>query len=201
METILYDRKLGQSLMQKYLNTDKLQKRLEHTQGVAELAYKVADKIKKENPELIDFDPEFVGFLGYVHDIGYSVADGKHEVHTINILVEKENVSKDIARLAMHGQLAEQFGEKEGNVAQYLPVGLEGMILTYADMSVRTGEPVPMRERAKEIIERIKAIPTMSAELKKDIEDNMYKALPRFEQYERTILSLAKVSSIRGFLK
>lgn len=194
-----YDRQTGKSLMQKYLNTDKLQKRLEHTEGVADFAYKVANKIKSNNPELINFDPEFVGFLAYVHDIGYSVADGKHEIHTIKILVDKEDVPKNIARFAMHGQLAEQFGEKEGNVSQYMPHGIEGMILTYADMSVRTGEPITLRERAKEIVDRINAIPTMTDELKKDIETNMYKALPRFEKYEKTVLALAGVNSAKEF--
>jgi predicted hydrolase (HD superfamily) len=194
-----YDRQYGKKLMQKYLNTDKLQKRLEHTEGVADFAFKVASKIKSANPELINFNPEFVGFLGYVHDIGYSVADGKHEVYTIKILVEKENMPSDIALFAMHGQLAEQFGEKEGNVDQYLPNGLEGMILTYADMSVRTGEPVTLKERAKEIIDRVNARPTMPDQLKKDIKDNLYKALPRFERYEKTVLTLAGVNFAKDF--
>jgi len=196
---MIYDRQHGKELMQKYLNTDKLQKRLEHTEGVAEFAFKVASKIKSANPELVDFNPEFVGFLGYVHDIGYSVADGKHEGHTINILLEKENIPQNIARFAMHGQIAEQFGEKEGNVSKYMPHGLEGMILTYADMSVRTGEPITIRERAKEIIERVKAIPTMKEQLKKEIEDNMHKALPRFEKYEKIVLTLAGVNSAKDF--
>jgi len=191
-----YDRQHGKELMQKYLNTDKLQKRLEHTEGVADFAFKVASRIKSANPELVNFNPEFVGFLGFVHDIGYSVADGKHEVHTINILVDKENIPQDIARFAMHGQLAEQFGQKEEDVSQYLPHGLEGMVLTYADMSVRTGEPITLRERAKEIIDRVKAIPTMPEQLKKDIEDNLYSALPRFEKYESTVFNLANVLSV-----
>jgi len=194
-----YDRQAGKDIMRKYLSTDRLQKRLEHTEAVADFAFKVATKIKSANPELVDFDPELIGFLGYVHDIGYSVADGKHEVHTIDILVNKENIPEGVARKAMHGQLAEQFGEKEGNVEQYLPIGLDGMVLTYADMSVRTGEPGTMQARAKEIIDRIKSIPSMPEQLKKDIEENMYKALPRFERYETNILALAGVNSAKEF--
>lgn len=124
--------------------------------------------------------------------------DEKHEVHTIDILL-KEKVNSRVARKAMHGQLVEQFGEKEGNIEQYMPMGIEGMILTYCDMSVRTGEPVTIRERAEEIIERIKAIPTMPEQLKRDIEENMYKALPRFERYERIILALAGIKSVKEF--
>lgn len=194
-----YDRKNGKALMQKYLGTDKLEQRLEHTQGVADFAFKVATRIQLKNPELPDFDPEFVGFLGFVHDIGYSIAAEKHEVHTINILVDKENIPPRVARFAMHGQLREQYGVKEGILLRYLPYGLEGMVLTYADMSVRIGEPITLKERAKEIIERVKHIATMSEQLKKNIEENMYKALPRFERYEKIVLALAGVNSAKEF--
>ena len=205
---------VGQYLAEKYLSgagykqrfgmfakkemIDKLNKRLEHTEGVAQFALKVARRVSERNPSL-NLSLEFVGWLGYVHDIGYSVEDAKHEVHTIELLTEQEGVSADIARYAMHGQLAEQFGEAEGNVDQYLPLGLEGRILTYADMSVRVGEPIPMRERAKEIIDRIRGIPSMPVQLKQDIETNMYKALPRFESYESEILSLAGLTAAKDF--
>jgi len=184
--------------MEKYLgNNPGLAKRLEHSQSVGDFACKVAERVAERNPEL-GLDAKLIGFLGYVHDIGYSVSDAKHEVHSVNIL-KKEGVEDAVAGKAMHGQLAEQFGETEGNVAQYLPIGLEGMILTYSDMSVRTGEPVPMVERAAEIIARIKAVPTMPEQLKQDIETNMYKALPRFERYEKIVLALAGVQSAREF--
>ena len=194
-----YDCKTGNGIMRKYLGTDDLQKRLEHSEGVAELAIKVAQRIKDNNPELTTFNPEFVGFLGYVHDIGYSVEAGKHEVHTIDILTDQESVPVEIARMAMHGQLVEQFGESEGNVNQYIPHGIEGMVLTYADMSVRTGNPVPIRERADEIVKRVRGIPGMPDQLKDDIEINLYKALPRFEKYERIVLALAGVESVKDF--
>jgi len=193
-----YNAQTGKALMQKYLsNEPKLEKRLEHSTLVGDFASKVARKIGKRNPEL-SLDVDLCEFLGYCHDIGYSLADGKHEVHTMDIL-QKEGLDPSVARKAMHGQLAEQFGTKEGNVEQYLPSGIEGMLLTYCDMSVRTGEPVTIKERAEEVIQRIKGIPSMPDQLKKDIEENMYKALPRFERYEQIVLSLAGINSAKEF--
>jgi len=188
----------GKQLAYKYLGTDpKLARRFEHSIAVGDLMSKVARRIAQRNPEL-GIDAELCEFIGYTHDIGYSVADEKHEVHTMDIL-KREYFDPKLARKAMHGQLVEQFGEKEGNIEQYLPSGIEGIILTYCDMSVRTGEPVTIRERAAEIIERVRAIPTMPAELKRDIEENMQKALPRFERYERIVLALAGVESVKEF--
>ncbi len=193
-----YNAKTGREIMEKYLGREpRLSKRLEHSISVGDFSSKVSRKIAEKNPELI-LDVDLCEFLGYSHDIGYSVADGKHEVHTIDLL-QKEGVSLQIARKAMHGQLAEQYGEKEGNIKQYMPLGIEGIILTYCDMSVRTGEPIAIRERANEIIERVRAIPNMPDQLKKDIEENMYKALPRFERYEQIVLALAGVKSASEF--
>ncbi|VVB80930.1 HD domain protein [uncultured archaeon] len=193
-----YNAQTGRELMQKYLgNEPKLAKRLEHSVAVGDFSSKVARRITQRNPEL-SLDADLCEFLGYSHDIGYSVADGKHEVHTVDIL-QKEGVESQVARKAMHGQLVEQFGVKEGDTARYMPAGIEGMILTYCDMSVRTGEPVTIRERAAEIVGRIKGIPTMPEQLKKDIEENMYNALPRFERYEQAVLALAGVSSAKEF--
>lgn len=193
-----YDSQTGKNLMQKYLgNEPKLAKRLEHSLAVGDFSSKVARRIAQRNPEL-GLDADLCEFLGYSHDIGYSVADGKHEVHTVDIL-QREGVEFPVARKAMHGQLVEQFGIKEGKTEQYMPVGIEGMILTYCDMSVRTGEPVTIRERASEIIERVKAIPSMPDQLKRDIEENMYAALPRFERYEQAVLALAGVNSAKEF--
>ena len=157
----------------------------------------MARKIAERNPEL-NIDVDLCEFLGYVHDIGYSVSAEKHEAYTVDILI-RERVDYQIAKKAMHGQLVEQFGEKEGNIKQYEPIGIEGMILTYCDMSVKIGELVTIRERAMEIIERIQTISTISEQLRKDIEENMYKALPRFERYEQVILALAGLNSVKEF--
>ncbi|HBM45597.1 MAG: hypothetical protein UT05_C0005G0027 [Parcubacteria group bacterium GW2011_GWF2_38_76] len=188
----------GKLLATKYLgNNPKLATRLEHSISVGDLSSKVAKRIAQNNPEL-NINVDLCEFLGYCHDIGYFISPEKHEIHTIELL-KKEGLDPEIAKKAMHGQLAEQFGEKEGNVRQYFPVGIEGIILTYCDMSVRIGEPVAIKERAREIIERIKTIPTIPDALKKDIEDNMIKALPRFERYEQIVLALAGLKSAKEF--
>ena len=193
-----YNAQKGKELMQKFLgNEPRLAKRLEHSLAVGDFSSKVARRIAQRSPEL-SLDADLCEFLGYSHDIGYSVSDGKHEVYTINLL-RGEGVNPQVARKAMHGQLAEQFGEKEGDTKQYMPIGIEGMILTYCDMSVRIGEPVTIRERAAEIIERVKAIQAMPYLLKKDIEENMHKALPRFERYEQAVLALAGIKSAKEF--
>lgn len=193
-----YNALTGEELMRRYLGDDlRLAQRLEHSISVGDFSFKVASRIAERNPEL-NIDVDLCEFLGYVHDIGYSVVSEKHEVHTVGILIG-ERVAPRIARKAMHGQLVEQYGEKQGNAEQYMPIGIEGMILTYCDMSVKIGEPVTVRERAAEIIERIQTIPTMSEQLKRDVEENMYKALPRFERYEQIILALAGIKSVKEF--
>ena len=161
----------GRFLMEKYLGIDqKMAKRLEHSISVGQFVAKVAKKIAFNNPEL-NLDVDLCEFLGYCHDIGYSMVDGKHENLTIAFLCA-EGIDWKIARMAMHGQLLEQFGKKEGNEELYMPRGIEGMILTYCDMSVRVGEPVSIKERALEIIERVKLIPDMPDDLKNEIEKN-----------------------------
>jgi len=193
-----YNAYFGEELMRRYLGDDpELAQRLEHSIAVGELSFKVAKKIAERNPEL-NIDVDLCEFLGYVHDIGYSVSAEKHEAYTVDILI-RERFASQIARRAIHGQLVEQFGKKEGNIKRYMPIGIEGMILTYCDMSVKIGEPVAIRERAMEILERIKTISTISEQLRKDIEENMYNALPRFERYEQIILALAGINSVKEF--
>lgn len=183
----------GEIIMRKYLGTSDLASRCEHSLSVAKLSYQVAQKIKQRNPELA-LSPEFVCFLGYVHDIGYAIHFHEHELHTVNILVSQEQIPKEIADMSMHGQLAEQ---REN--PYYLPRGLEGMILTYADMSVRIGEPVSLQMHVKEIRKRVEANKKMSPELKEKGLATLKKAIPRFERYERLILTLAQASSIHDF--
>lgn len=194
-----FDRAHGRYILFRYLGDVECRARYDHSIGVGDFASAVADRIKRRHPELV-LEPEFIRFLGYAHDIGYKVADAKHEVHTVELL-KHEGLPLSIARMAMHGQLVEQFGSKEGNVEQYLPVGLEGMILTFSDMSVRTGGIIPMEERAAEIVARIVANPAMPAELKQDIIANLHAALPRFRRYEGIVLALVGASSVTDFHK
>src|SRR3990167_4189417 len=100
---MIYNAQTGRELMQKYLcNESGLAKRLEHSLAVGDFSSKVARRIAQRNPELI-LDADLCEFLGYSHDIGYSIADGKHEIHTIDLL-QMEGVEPRIARKAMHGQ-------------------------------------------------------------------------------------------------
>ena len=85
-----FDRNLGRELAFKYLGTDDFKDRLDHTEGVAEFAYRVAHRVKSNNPELVDFDPEFVGFLGYAHDLGYSVETKNMRFIQLKFLLERE---------------------------------------------------------------------------------------------------------------
>lgn len=190
-----YNPTLGLELMGKYLNTEHLQKRLEHSRSVGEFAFKVASRIGVNNPEL-NISPELISFLGYAHDIGYHVREMKHELHTIDILV-REGVPKDIAEKTMHGQMAEQFGEKDGK--DYLPKGLEGIILVYCDASVRIGEPISIEDRLNDIEARVNANNSYPEELKNEILFYARKCQPRMKRYESIVLNLANAGSFKDF--
>jgi len=99
---MIYNAQTGRELMQKYLgNESGIAKRLEHSMAVGDFSSKVARRIAQRNPEL-SLDADLCEFLGYAHDLSYSVADGKHEVHTVEIL-RREGVDPTVARKAMHG--------------------------------------------------------------------------------------------------
>lgn len=194
-----YDRILGEKILNKYLSLPRYKPKFDHSQFVGEFAYKVAHKIKLENPELKQFDPELVGFLGYVHDIGVYIHPIGHERHTIGMLINNENIPPNIAQMTIHGQLIEQHGKKDNKIEEYTPIGLEGMILTYADMSIKTKDPMSIEKRRDEIVQRVQGIKRLSDEIKKDIIDNLHIAMPRFKRYEKIILTLANVNSYKDF--
>ncbi len=193
-----YDREFGRLLTEKYLKQDKRKIKLQHSIDVGEFSFKIASRIKERNLEL-DINPEFVGFLGYVHDIGYCVSPVRHELRTIDFLTEKESIPYSIARKTIHGQLAEEFGEKEGNIEQYLPIGLEGIILTYTDMIIRTGDPMSIEKRTEGVIDRCKRSAEASDDFKKRLIENISKALPRFKRYEQIVLALSGADSFHDF--
>ena len=127
---------------------------MEHSYKTGEAAYELAKEIIAKNPEFeFIIDPEIVGFIGYVHNIGYKISQDIHELHTIYLLENKEHIPPEIAIKTRHGQLVEQHGKDE----EYFPVGIEGIILTYIDISLRDGETVTMDERATEIEEHIQS--------------------------------------------
>lgn len=185
------NRDKGRKLAENYLLSSNLQNKFTHCVKVGDRAYQTALRIKEKNPGLTDLDPEFVGFLGYVHDIGCFVPGkwDRHELETVRILKE-EGITPEIADMAMHGWLYERFDRRQ----QYLPVGLEGVILSYADMTVNMTGPVSIEERAQEIEQRLSTLHLKSA-LEKEIKRSMCVALPRFKAYERFIQQLQEVQA------
>ncbi|HII15438.1 MAG TPA: HD domain-containing protein [Nanoarchaeota archaeon] len=198
---MVYNREAGKKLAVKHLSgfsSEYMMMKLQHSFDVGEFAYKVAARIKKMHPAC-HVDAELAGFLGYVHDIGRARNNHLHELHTIDMLVE-EGIDRDIARMAMHSQLLEQYGEKEGDVQKYLPVGIEGMILTYADMVVKTGSPISIDERVADVAERTRKSRQMNPELIREILESLPRAVRRFKRYERIVFLLAGVGSAKEFI-
>lgn len=193
-----YNAQTGKEIMQKYLGNDpKFETRLKHSEGVGDFMGKVARRIAKKNPEL-NLDVDLCDFLGYVHDIGYIVDEGLHQLYSIDLLI-KEGVEESVAKKTMHGALFEDFEGKDDCASKYLPQGIEGVMLTYADMSVRFGEPMPIKERAAEMFNRIASDKTMPQDVKERIKLSITKAMPRFERYEWVILILAGAGSVGEF--
>jgi hypothetical protein len=194
MSDILYNKFFGRLILNKYI--DKKDRRYTHSVGVANFSRRVAARIKHRHPEFSFIDPEFSAFLGYVHDIGYSVSPDMHELHTIDLLI-KEGMPKDIAIKTSHGQIPEQYGPKDSHFRKYYPSELDGMILTYANMTVSL-HPMYMEERVIDIRDRVEWSP-LSKEKKEDIIYGLEKAFPRYLNYEATILSLAGVRNYTHF--
>lgn len=192
---MIYDRNFGRKIALKYLSEPQFQKKLIHSFGVGEFAFLVASKIVKKHPAIGDLVPERAGFLGYAHDIGVSRNILQHEIPSIEILVE-EGVEYEIARRAMHGQMEEQYGNGDG---RYLPVGIEGIILTYSDMTIHTIKPISIEDRIDDIKQRVSSIKGMDAEKKKDIIVNIDKAYPRYKRYERIVFLLSGAGSFSDF--
>jgi hypothetical protein len=192
-----YNRELGKELVHKYLNSGKFADKIKHCYSVGELCYRIALKIK---PNFIvqKIDPEFVGFLGYVHDIGQSVGRENHELHTIDILVNKENIPSEIARKTIHGAIWEQTGEVNG---EYLPVVPEGLILSYSDMSVKTDRLMTIEERTQDIKDVVPHMTELSEEFKAQILSQINKTYARFKRYEKWVFKWAGVSSVYDFEK
>jgi hypothetical protein len=205
---VIYNEDLGKKILYKYLDSDKrgeLRNKLKHSEDVGRFAFIVAERIKNRSPEMVDFNSEFVGFLGLVHDIGINVSSFRHEFHTIDLLID-EGAPRDISVYSMHGQVAEQFGgydddKREEN--EYLPIGLEGKILTYADMSVNTWPPVSIEERISIINDGVNQVMDRREdfiERGNDILKFLNIAYPRYKRYEAEILQLSEVDSYNDFL-
>jgi HD superfamily phosphodiesterase len=191
-----YNRELGIKLMEKYLSREDLWEKLRHSRAMGDFAYRIGEKIKHNSPEM-GIDSELVAFVAYVHDIGSFVSHRMHELHTLDLL-KNEGVPEDIALKTVHGTFPERYENEPEKAKLYLPRGIEGMILSFADMSIRLGEPMSVEERANEIITRMKTLPIEESRRVK-IEGEIRKALPRFFRYRDIIYSLAGVKSYKEF--
>jgi fatty-acyl-CoA synthase len=194
---IQYNRKYGKELVDKYLKNSDLDllasdlKLLDHSYKAGELCYELALQIQTKNPEFARIiDPECVGFLGYVHNIGYSIQNESHELHTVYLLTKKENVPEWIALKTKHGYLVEKYADKvDREWKDYYPVGLEGILLTYIDFSLRKGDIIPVKDRATEILNYIQKT-NKDPKAIANISENLQKALPRYQYYETLINNL-----------
>lgn len=186
---MIYDAETGIRIMEKYLgNNIDLTTRLNHSRSVGDFSLKVARKIGERNPEL-GLDVQLCGFLGYVHDIGYSKDPRTHERVTIKMLKE-DGVDTQTANKTMHG-----FEEEE----DYLPRGIEGIILNYCDMSVMDGKKVELRERFDDSKRRMQSNESLEPRDREIISAKIEHAFPRFQRYERIVLTLAEVASVNDF--
>lgn len=184
-----YDRAFGKIICDKYLKIEKnLPDLWKHSYQVAELCFDLASIIIAKNGEFKkELNPEFLGFLGFVHNIGIFIKREQHELHTIYLLTKKEGIPDDIAIMTRHGQLVEDY---KGDGEDYLPIGLIGIILTYADISAREGPILPIQERTKEMIQQMQKKIGLFKEYTPEMIERFKTAIPRYQRYETIINSL-----------
>ena len=150
-------------------------------------AIKCYNKAIEINPEFKEaLDPELLGFLGYVHNIGYAIQADKHELHTVYILVNKEGIPQAIAERTKHGHLVEKHPESQ---QEYYPLGLEGIILTYVDIMVSKEPNISFEARVSEIKSYVKTIELID-DKKEEFLRNFLAAVPRYKRYESIINAL-----------
>ncbi len=174
----------GRKICKKYLS--ERPKLMEHSIKVAKLCKKLAQEIIIKNPEFENvLEPEILGFLGYVHNIGTFIRRNRHELHTIYLLTNKENIPEKVAVRTRHGQLVEDYEEKKED---YYPIGLEGIILTYADIIVREDdELLPMEKRLDEMEDLMKKKKSVFGDYNSKMIENFRKAKKRYLRYEKII--------------
>lgn len=177
----------GKKILIDTFSSTEYEYKIDHSIAVGEFCFIIASEIMELHPEF-GINPDVCRFLGYVHDIGYSVRAEDHELETINLLKTKYLVDEIIAVKAMHGHLAEKYAIDGEINKKYLPVGLEGIILTYSDISIDPqGEDISIEGRISDILKRIK---DSDLEKKNEIEFYLMNAYPRFKRYESIINNL-----------
>ncbi len=161
-------------LLKKYI---KKEKRIKHSIGVAEAAYKLAKKIKQHHTEL-NLNPEKVKIAALLHDIGRET-EGDHEINSVNIL-KKEGLN-EIEDIVMHGTMYEISILRGKENKEFLPTTIENKIVAYADCLFFHEEGMTLKERFKDGKARAK-----SEEKLKSIE----MAEKRFQDMEKELLDL-----------
>jgi hypothetical protein len=181
-----FDRAFGKIICDKYLKIEKdLPDLWKHSYQVAELCYNLASAIIAKNGEFKkELNPEFLSFLGYVHNIGIFIKRERHELHTIYLLTKKEGIPDEIALMTRHGQLAEDYA---GDGEDYLPIGLTGIILTYADISAREGPIITIQDRTQEMIRQMEQKQGLFKDYSSDMIQRFKAAIPRYQRYEAII--------------
>jgi hypothetical protein len=122
-----------------------------HVTWVSEIAFRIANKIKKKHPEL-DINPNKIRIAWLLHDIGKG-RDGHHELNSAEIL--REEWLHEIADIIIHGFVYELFLLEWKDIKEYLPKTIENKIIIYADLLFHQ-EEVTLHERIKEIKDRKK---------------------------------------------
>ncbi|MCF7917484.1 HD domain-containing protein [Candidatus Gracilibacteria bacterium] len=141
----------GLALLKKYISDEK---RIRHSEGVAEIAFRTATKIKTKYPKQ-KVNPEKVRLAGLLHDIGYGIPTGHHEINSVEIL-QKEGMS-DIADIVLHGYVYEIHLLEGIDEKAYLPTTLENKIVIFADLVCDHNQEITdIKERILEIQHRKK---------------------------------------------
>ncbi len=150
-----------------------------HCQGASAFALELATRIAERHPEL-EVRPELVRVASLLHDIGRA-RPGDHEHNSVEML--EEIGEPELAHLVLHGVLYETSILEDREDPSLLPETVEQKIVSYAD--VRFGqEPLTLRERIEDAIERKKPYPAVARAIAHSIE--------RFEALERELLALAE---------
>lgn len=204
---MIYNRQLGKAIAEGYFSLPLFDPLLLNAAEVGKWGYKLALLVREHSPEF-DIKPEFVGFLGYVRDIGYVVKDisekrlvkHKHEIHSMKYLIEQEEVPRNVARYVMHGVLPELFAEKERYLEMYLPLGIEGIILSYLDLCCERGKIIPIEKRIKEMTRQVREEQTHFNQQELEYLSALASALPRLQHYERLLLALTKTERVENWI-
>jgi len=163
-------------ILKRYL---KIESRIYHCIGVSNVAFDLANKVKK-NPSL-NINPEKVKIVGLLHDIGFS-QEGYHEISGQNILISEG--FPEIAKIIMHGIIYEQIFFQTGHYDKnYLPTIIENKIVVLADMYYnQKQQKVTLDERIADVEERYKN--------DEDFLKAAKLAWPRFKNLEKEIIAL-----------